>query len=177
MQQSPTFFIAGTIQGSRHGTKGVDQSYRSALQKLILRSYPDSVIHCPLELLRKRFEATLDQALAAYEQETTAPIVDGDEYGPIVSEIRSAFVDLVNLASRADVLVAYLPDHEASMGTAMEMWSAYSRDKVVISICSMTKNLAVVATSTVILPSIESFDSFLASARLEELINKKQRQR
>lgn len=138
-----------------------------------MRSYPDSIICCPLEILRKRFAENQDQALSAYMQETAAATLDCESFSPLVSEIRSAFVDLVRLASRADVLVAYLPDHDASMGTAMEMWGAYSCDKVIITISSMTRNLAIVATSTLVLPSIEQFDGFLTSACLEALIKKR----
>jgi hypothetical protein len=173
MNQSYSFFIAGTIQGARHGTSGIDQGYRSILQQVILRTYPNSVIHCPLELLRKRFTGRLEQALAAYAQETAAEVLDSDKYSPLVCEIRSAFVDLTHMAAQCDVLIAYLPDHEASMGTAMEMWSAYSHDRIIITISSMTQNLALVATSTVLLPSIDLFEDFLSSARLDDLIGKR----
>jgi hypothetical protein len=176
MQQAPTFFISGTIQGSRRGTGGVDQGYRSALQELIRRHYRDAIIHCPLEVLRSRFAANLDQALAAYEQETAAETLYGDRFSPLVSEVRAAFIDLVTLASQADVLVAYLPGHEASMGTAMEMWSAYFRGRVIVTISSMTQNLAIVSTSTVILPSVEQFDHFLAGGSLDDLIARKRGQ-
>lgn len=173
MQQSPAFFISGTIQGSRRGTGGVEQGYRSALQELIRRHYRDAIIHCPLEVLRRRFASNLDQALAAYEHETAAETLYCDRFSPLVSEVRAAFVDLVTLASEADVLVAYLPGHEASMGTAMEMWSAFSRGRVIITISAMTQNLAIVSTSTVLLPSVEHFDRFLAGGSLNDLIDRK----
>src|SRR5438045_4102141 len=140
MSHSPSFFIAGAIQGSRPGTTGTDQSYRAALRQLILSRYPDSAIHCGLELLRERFAGKLDQALAAYAQETVTEVLDADGYGPLVAEIRAAFVEITRLAAQADVLVAYLPDHEASMGTAMEMWSAYAHDRIIITISSMRQN-------------------------------------
>lgn len=172
MKGDLTFFISGTIQGSRYGIESADQSYRSVLQNVILKYYPNSIIYCPLEILRKRFSATLDQAVTAYKQETTTKILESSKYSSTVSEIRSAFADIVKLAARADVLVAYLPGHEASMGTAMEMWSAYSNDRVLITISSMFQNLAVVSTSALVIPSIEDFDRFLASGGLESLINK-----
>jgi hypothetical protein len=144
------------------------------LQKVLLKYHPGAIIHCPLDILRKRFSEKLDQAVAAYMQETATSTLELSRYSSTVLEIRSAFVDLVNLASEADVLIAYLPDHEASMGTAMEMWSAFSHDKVIVTISALTQNLAVVSTSTLVLPTIEDFDKFLSHAGLENLISKVQ---
>lgn len=163
------FFIAGAIQGSRSGTIGMNQDYRSALQTIIRNKYPDATIVCPLVLLQERFAGRLDQAVAAYEQETAGEILDAAEYGPIVAEIRAAFAELTELAASADVLIAYLPNHEASMGTAMEMWSAYARGRSVIAITSMTRNLSIVSTSDIVLPSIESFAAFLEAGKLSSL--------
>jgi hypothetical protein len=171
------FFIAGAIQGSREGTLGADQEYREEIRKIILERYPAAAVICPLKLLLERFAGRSEQARADYERETAGEILNTKAYGPVVAEIRAAFVELTELAAQADVLVAYLPNHEASMGTAMEMWSAFSHGKAVISITPMTRNLSVVSTSDVILPSIESFDAFLGAGRLSEILMGKPQQR
>jgi hypothetical protein len=164
------FFIAGTIQGSRQGTSGVDQAYRATLRKVILDRYPNAIITCPLALLMDRFSNRLDLARADFERETVAEILNANEYGPIVGEIRSAFVELTQLAASADILVAYLPENEASMGTAMEIWSAYLHRRFVIALTPMTQNLSIVATSNIILPSIASFEVFLRDSELSEVL-------
>ena len=166
-----TFFIAGAIQGSRQSTIGMNQEYRAALQKTITGHISDATVVCPLALLMERFAGRLEQAVSAYEQETTGENLDAQAYGPIVSEIRAAFCELTEIAARSDVLIAYLPDHEASMGTAMEMWSAYSHGRPVIAITSMTKNLSIIATSDIVLPSIEAFEAFLAAGGLRDLLD------
>lgn len=170
VQRPLKFFIAGAIQGSREGTLGVDQEYRRTLRRIIIDCYPDATIICPLALLKERFSDREDTARADFERETNSGLLNAKEYGPVVSEIRAAFCELTRVAAEADVLIAYLPDHEASMGTAMEMWSAYSHDRQVITITSMTRNLSIVATSGVVLPSIDEFESFLLAGRLTELL-------
>lgn len=164
------FFIAGAIQGSREGTLGMDQEYRVTLRKIILDRYPDAVVLCPLLLLKKRFSDREDQARTDFERETLGETLDAREYGPVVSEIRAAFGELTGLAAQADILIAFLPNQEASMGTAMEMWSAYSHRRPVITITSMTRNLSIVATSNIVLPSIAAFEVFLRAGRLGDLL-------
>jgi hypothetical protein len=151
----------------------VGQEYRAALQTVILARYPDATVVCPLALLQGRFAGRLDQAVAAYEQETTGETLSAEKYSPIVAEIREAFCELTELAAQSDVLIAYLPNHEASMGTAMEMWSSWSHGRAVISITSMTRNLSIIGTSDIVLPSIESFDSFLGADGLRDLLTRK----
>ena len=170
MKASLEFFIAGAIQGSREGTFGMDQEYRATLRKIILDRYPNAIVICPLALLKERFSQREDQARIEYERETGGELLDAKKYSPVVAEIRTAFVELTELAAQADVLVAYLPNQEASMGTAMEMWSAYSHGRAVITITSMTRNLSIIGTSNIVLHSIADFEAFLGSDRFSELL-------
>lgn len=170
MKASLKFFIAGAIQGSREGTFGMDQEYRTTLRKIILDRYPNATVICPLALLKDRFAQREDQARADFERETRNTTLDSRRYGPVVGEIRAAFVELTELAAQADILIAYLPDQEASMGTAMEMWSAFSHGRLVITITSMTRNLSIIGTSHIVLQSIADFEAFLSDGRLSELL-------
>lgn len=148
----------------------MDQEYRVTLRKIILDRYPDATVICPLVLLQQRFSNREDQARADYERETNGEVLDATNYSPVVLEIRTAFVELTELAAQADVLVAYLPNQEASMGTAMEMWSAYSHGRPVITITTMTRNLSIIGTSNIVLHSIADFEGFLGSDRFSELL-------
>ena len=53
------------------------------------------------------------------------------------------------------------------MGTAVEMWSAPAGGETVIAITAIAQNLAVVSTSSVILPTIELFADLLRVGVLE----------
>ena len=171
MTPSLTFFIAGAIQGSRPGIIGIDQVYRERLQQSIHRFFPEATVLCPLAVLKERFAGRLDQAASVYQSETASEFLDARRYGDTVTEIRAAFCELTALAAQADVLIAYLPNHEASMGTAMEMWSAYTHGRVVIAITSMTRNLSIIATSNLLLPSIASLEAFMQDGGLRELLD------
>jgi hypothetical protein len=170
MTSSLTFFIAGAIQGSRPGIVGIDQGYRERLLQSIHSFFPEATVLCPLTILKERFADRLEQATSVYQSETANEFLDARRYGGTVAEIRAAFCEITALAVQADVLIAFLPNHEASMGTAMEMWSAYTHGRVVIAITSMTRNLSIIATSNIILPSIASFEAFMQDGGLRELL-------
>jgi len=84
----------------------------------------------------------------------------------LVLAVRQRFRELVLQAGRADVLIAYLPA-ELSMGTAMEMWAASANARPVITITPMNQNLAIVSTSTVIVPTLEAFEAMVSSGELD----------
>lgn len=172
MTSSLTFFIAGAIQGSRPGIVGIDQGYREHLQQSIHRFFPEATVLCPLAVLKERFAGRLDQAALVYQSETNSEFLDARRYGDTIAEIRAAFCEITALAAQADVLIAFLPNHEASMGTAMEMWSAYTHGRVVIAITSMTQNLSIIATSNIVLPSIASLEAFMQDGGLRELLER-----
>ncbi len=136
-------FLAGIIQGSHQGRDLHDQSYRERL-KQILRAYlPETDLCCPIEL----HPAAIDYAPDAQ---------------------RRAFFGLVDNASQADVLVAYLP--QASMGTAIEMWEAYHRGRVVVAITPMRENWVINLLTHAVLPSLDAFEEFVRDGRLAALV-------
>ena len=50
------------------------------------------------------------------------------------------------------------------MGTAMEMWSAFAGGKTVITLSTMTQNLAILATSDIIIPSLNELPELLTGS-------------
>jgi len=136
-------FLAGIIQGSHQGRELHDQSYRERLKGILRAHQPETEVCCPIEL----HPSAIDYAPAAQ---------------------RHAFFGLVDNASEADVLVAYLP--QASMGTAIEMWEAYHRGRVVVAITPMRENWVINLLTHAVLPSLDAFEEFVRDGRLAELV-------
>lgn len=138
-----SFFIAGIIQGSI-AHKGIhNQDYRDRLKTLLKRHFPGGKVYCPFD----NHPNSLN-------------------YGQRKGE--SVFFDLMRRASEADVLIAFLP--EASMGTAIEMWEAYHRKKVIISISPLKENWAIKFLSTVVFNDIPAFERAIESGELRKII-------
>ena len=169
MDGSPSFFLAGTMQGSRPGIEVMNQGYRDELRRIISGFYPASKLLCPLEILTEKFGTRRSEMAAHYANTVSAGILEATAYDDQMKEILTAFTELVRLAATTDVVVAYIPDHEASMGTAMEIWSAYAARRVVIGISPMRHNLALVSTCAVVLPTLADFEEFLRKGRLGKL--------
>ncbi|HUU42809.1 MAG TPA: hypothetical protein VMX57_03465, partial [Planctomycetota bacterium] len=71
-------------------------------------------------------------------------------------------------AGDADVLVAFLP--EASMGTAVEMWEAHRRGRIVLAVTPLDANWAVKFLSTRVFGDLASFEEFVTTGELERLL-------
>lgn len=137
-------FIAGIIQGSYLGRQTYTQDYRERI-KSILNEYLEGrvSIYCPVE----HHPSSID-----YD----------DEYG------REVFFEHIRLAGISDLLVAYLP--EASMGTAIEIYQAYTAGKPVIVISPLKENWVVRFLSTVRFDTIEEFEEFVKSGAIEQFL-------
>ncbi|MCG8673526.1 MAG: nucleoside 2-deoxyribosyltransferase [Pseudomonadales bacterium] len=162
-----SFFIAGTMQGSRSGDHQIDQNYRQEIESIILRVFPGAKINCPGKIMVERLQ---DQEVAIRRSHATLvaqPTIDTSKLDDPMQRLTQIFHDLVDLSAGSDVCIAYLPNHEASMGTAAEMFAAYRNQKPVITVTEMKQNLAVLSCSTAIIPSLD----FLSEA-LEKLSNK-----
>src|SRR4051794_34060310 len=135
-------FLAGIIQGSYAGLELHDQSYRDRL-KAIFRTYlPDAETCCPIEMHPSGVDYDLDQQ-------------------------RDAFAELVETASQADLLVAYLP--EASLGTAIELWEAYHHGRPVVVITPMRENWVINLLARAVFPTLDAFEQFVRAGGLETL--------
>jgi len=168
MRSWPRFFIAGTIQGSLQGVRTISQEYRSSLRALIIKQYPNVGLYCPEEILRNRLGLQEREIRESFVALSSAEVIRADAYNHPIRAVAQVFQELVRMAGEADVLVAYLPDHQASMGTAMEMWSAFENRKIVVTISNMRQNLAVVSTSTIIVPDIAAFERLLTNRWLDQ---------
>ena len=139
------FFIAGIMQGSRSdGIHG--QDYRDRLGLILARAFPDAEVFCPFENHPQSVSYSDDQG-------------------------KEVFTDLVERASQADVLVAYLP--EASMGTAVEMWEAFQNGRLVVAISPLRKNWVVKFLTHRICADFGEFETLVMSGEFRRLIEER----
>lgn len=136
-------FIAGIMQGSLIEREIHDQSYRARIMAVLGRCLPEAEIISPLNT---------HPLSAAYEQE----------------QARAAFLTLAEEAGQADAVICYLPS--ASMGTAIEMWQAYSNGRIVLTITPMKHNWVVRFLSTRVFASVDDFETFAISGELARLL-------
>jgi hypothetical protein len=140
------FFLAGIMQGSHLAAVLHNQAYRERLKQLLAAHFPHAEIYDPLA----DHSDSLD-----YD----------DERG------RRVFFHHNQLCGQVDVLVAFAP--EASMGTAIEMWQAYSAGRTVVTISPLKHNWAVRFLSHELYADVDDFESALTSGqlakRLEEI--------
>jgi hypothetical protein len=123
-----------------------DQSYRHKLHSLIKNIYPNAEIIGHNELYPEGVER--------FEQE--------------------AFFELIKQASECDVIIAFLP--MASMGTAIEIWEAYKKQKIILTVSPLNRNWSVKFLSSHIFSNMQSLESFLQKGYLNELLNLKSTQ-
>ncbi|MEK7996792.1 MAG: hypothetical protein AAB403_23555 [Planctomycetota bacterium] len=173
MTRPPTFFLAGTVQGSQADQGTVDQSYRTELRRLVTAHFPNAVVHCPVSMLHARYAGKESLLAAEFSRLNTEQPLQRSEYPDAVASVVESFREFVELAGQCDVLIAYLPGNEASMGTAMELWSAFERDRIIIVISKMTQHLAVLSAATLIVGSIEALGEVLSNRWLHHALEQK----
>ena len=138
-----TIFVAGIIQGSLKDPTIHSQDYRERIVGLLRRTFPEAEVYCPIENYPHSLGYSDDEA-------------------------RATFLGLMERAGEADVLVAFVP--EASMGTAIELWQAHRRGRLVVTISPMAVNWAVRFLSAVVLPDIDAFERYVRSGELARLL-------
>lgn len=136
-------FLAGIIQGSIAEERIHGQDYRTRLKRTLSNALPDAEVFCPIE---------------------NHP----NSLGYSFAKGRDVFMFLMAEAAEADVLLAFVP--EASMGTAIEMWEAFNRGKLVITISPLKKNWTVKFLSHKVVATLEEFERFAESGGLAELV-------
>lgn len=137
-------FIAGVMQGSRLDDQIHEQDYRLRITEAIRDHIPEAHISDPW---------ALDPGSVDYDAQRA----------------RETFVKNTALAGEADVVIAYLP--HASMGTAIELWTAYQRRAYVVAVTPMQHNWVVQITADEVLPDLESLLGYIESGRLTEQVN------
>lgn len=135
-------FLAGIMQGSRLDGDIAPQTYRQQITQALQSHLPEVIISDP---------CALHPNSVSYE----------------MAAIQDTFLAMTQLAGSADVVIAYLP--RASMGTAIEMWTAYHAKKYIIAVTSMNQNWVVKVTANEILPDLDSLLDYIASGRMYQL--------
>jgi len=142
-------FIAGIIQGSNTDKQIHDQGYRNRLKDMLQQALPRAKVYCP------------------YEEHPQSVLYEAEK-------AKQVFMNLMARAARADILVAYLP--EASMGTAIELWQAYTNDKIVIVISPLAENWVTRFVNTEIFSDLQQFERWLGAGGLNQLLRERQTQ-
>jgi len=140
------FFVAGIIQGSIEELEIHSQDYRVRIREMLKKHFPEAEVFCPVE-------HHPNSLYYAFE------------------EGQRTFFDLMAEAGKADVLVAFLP--EASMGTAIEMWEAFQRGRVVLAVSPLKENWVVKFLADAVLNSLEDLEIFITSGQLKVLSERK----
>ncbi|NLF63076.1 MAG: hypothetical protein GX579_00600 [Chloroflexi bacterium] len=143
-------FIAGVMQGSRLDPEIDSQDYRVAIVEALKAHFPHTRVTDPW---------------AMYP----------DSVGYDLERLQTTFIANTSLAAEADLLIAYLP--HASMGTAIEMWTAYHNNAYIVAVTPMTHNWVVRITADEVLPDLESLLAHIASGKLAENIAARNGQR
>lgn len=137
-------FIGGVMQASNHGKGLVDQTYRNVLAEALNARWPDLEVIDPLRLHPNSVE-----------------------YGDALA--RDTLLALLDLARESDLMIAYVP--VASMGTALEMYSAYLAGVPVVTISPLAENWVVRAFSQRVYPDVERFMQALQAAGSPEEVS------
>ncbi len=163
-----TFFIAGIMQGSKTDFGLADQSYRGEITEIILKHFPEAIIFDPLVEQYKRFGTRRESMLKSAAMLDREEVLYPDKMDPDLRELSGSFHELCDEAAKCDVIIAYFPKGELSMGTTVEMYSGWKKGKKVITISALRQNLALLACSHVIVPDIKSFDTLLSDGFLTD---------
>ncbi len=136
-------FLAGIMQGSHLGAVLHNQDYRKRIKELLAEHLDGAEVYDPL-----------------------ADHADSLDYD--AQKGRDVFMHHNRLCGEVDVVVAFVP--EASMGTAIEMWEAYTHGAVVITISPLAINWAVRFLSHVLFEDVGQFEASLVSGDLARRI-------
>jgi hypothetical protein len=136
-------FIAGIMQGSRMDRYIDDQDYRRIISETLRAHHADVEIMDPNELHP-----------------------DGVDYDDKLA--KATLLEMADLASQADLVVAYVP--QASMGTALEMWKAFEANVPLVTISPMAANWVIKHLSSVVLPDLDAFRMWVSNDGLTSYI-------
>jgi hypothetical protein len=137
------FFLAGIMQGSHTEALLHNQDYRERIKRLLLSQFPGAEVYDP-----------------------RAEHADSINYDGATG--RRVFFRHNEMCRQIDVLLAFLP--EASMGTAIEMWEAYTHGAAVITISPLRHNWAVKFLSHALYADVEEFEAAVRSGRVARQI-------
>ena len=136
-------FLAGIIQGSLVEATITPQDWREPIKQTLARHLPGAEVYCH------------------YSEHPTSITYD-------LPEIRGTLTDGIARAAACDLLIAYVPS--ASMGTAIEMYEAWSGGATVVTITPLAANWVIRAYSHHIVADMAAFEAFAADGGLARLI-------
>ena len=137
-------FVAGIMQGSRLDHEVQTQDYRQRIAQAVMTRHPDAQVIDPWALFP-----------------------DAVGYSP--EQAKQTLMKEMELASECDVLIAYLP--EASMGTTLEIWSAYQAGVHIVCISKMTRNWVIQSFAAEIHPTLDDFLNFVETGGLGDALD------
>ncbi len=156
------FFVAGTMQGSQRGSKTISQGYRQQIEEIINATCTDWEVVCPQKEMFSMLSEKRRNIEESHQKLSTLKNMSSEDYDGNIKLLTSTFHHLVNVAANCDVCVAYLPGHEASMGTAMEIYSAYLNNRYIIVITEMNQNLAILSCANQIISRTDGLGEVLS---------------
>lgn len=159
------FFIAGTMQGSRRDNIDVDQTYRREIESIIHECFPDATVHCPGRLMKQKLASQEAGIRDVLHTLTDQPTVNPPALPASIQALTACFHELTDLAGQCDVCIACLPNHQASMGTAIEIYSAWQQGRTVIAVTDMVRNLAMLSCCTHIVRNFGDLRTLLLDMR------------
>lgn len=164
---TPAVFIAGTMQGSRRGADQLTQGYREAIRHLVLKHFPQATVRCPAQHMQQRLASDEESIREAHAALASSREIDVTNMPLPLQKLTGIFHELVDVSAASDLCIAWLPDHEASMGTAVEMYAAWCAGVPVIAVTEMRQNLAVLSCASLILPDLESLSECLQKEAMQ----------
>jgi hypothetical protein len=158
-------FVAGTIQGASNGLAVEDQGYRQVIPTIVSSVFPHAECFDPSLPVLQQLANHETAAAVRTVMEAGPGVLQTSDFVAEAQQLRRTFLDMTEEAANCDLCIAYLPGSTPSMGTAMEMYAARRAGVPVVAVTRMTGNLAVVATSTVIAPDLDSLRDALLIVR------------
>jgi hypothetical protein len=137
-------FFAGIIQGSKQGEYIHSQNYRDEVKSFLISHCPGCEVFDP---------------------------VDGHEESVYYNDdrAREVFFGHLGIVQSCDLLIAFLP--EASMGTAIEMFEAYTNDIPILTISPMTSNWVVRLLSYRNFETVSALEKFVTDNDIAVVID------
>lgn len=166
--KKPRIFIAGVMQGNNPDASMADQEYRRSIANIIKKHMPEAEIFDPLIEQMKRFATRQKELLESASELDKVKLLYTDSFKDGLKDLTQSFHEICTIAGECNALIAYIPKGQASMGTAVEMWCAYTNKKPVITVSELKQNLTVLACSDIILPSLKELDQVLSEGWLSK---------
>jgi hypothetical protein len=136
-------FLAGVIQGDRADGSLHEQDYRTVLSDIVKATHPNA------EFIDPHRE-------------------NPDRLGWNRQRQADMFFEYAAKAAACDAMIAWLPT--ASMGTAVEMYTAHTARVPIVAVTPLIGTWAIFAMATCCLPDIAAFAEFVKAGRFAALL-------